>query len=51
MNIEIDTADDSFASDLLRGAPEISKFIDEPVPRVYYLAGKQILPIGRQVAC
>ena len=47
MDIEIGTADDSFASDLLRGAPEISKFIDEPVPRVYYLAGKQILPIGR----
>jgi hypothetical protein len=46
MNIEIDIPD-SLANDLLRGAPAISKFIDEPVPRVCYLAEKRILPIGR----
>jgi hypothetical protein len=49
MNIEIDIPD-SLANDLLRSAPAISKFIDEPVPRVYYLAEKRILPIGRLAA-
>ena len=41
------TADDSLADDILRGAPAIGSFIDEPVGRVYYLAERRLLPIGR----
>jgi hypothetical protein len=47
LNIEIPTTDDSLGSDILKGAPAIGRFINEPVPRVYYLAERQILPIGR----
>jgi hypothetical protein len=47
MTIGIDAPEDSLAGDLLRGAPAIGQFINEPVSRVYYLAERQLLPIGR----
>jgi hypothetical protein len=47
MSIEIGTGADSLADDLLRGAEAIGDFINEPVRRVFYLAERKLLPIGR----
>jgi hypothetical protein len=51
MSIEIGTGADLLGDDILRGAKEIGRFIDEPPKRVFYLIARGYLPVGRIGTC
>jgi hypothetical protein len=46
--MQIDTVDESLGSDLLRGAQAIGQFINESAERVFYLAERGLIPVGKQ---
>jgi hypothetical protein len=38
---------DTLGTDLLKGMPEIARFLNEPERRAYYLCEKGLIPVGK----